>query len=58
MTNCYHCNGETEDLEIIVQDEQKTKFVICKRCSKFFATLKRVLEDPENQKLMELLGDQ
>lgn len=57
MSNCYHCGAEEPQLELIVQDQNNTKFEVCKRCSKFFATLKRVLDDPENQKIMELLGD-
>ena len=57
MSICYHCKSEEPQLELIVQDQNNTKFEICKRCSKFFAVLKRVLDDPENQKLMELLGD-
>lgn len=57
MSECYHCKSETTDLEIIVQDENNTSFDICKRCSKFFATLKRVMDDPENQKIMERLGE-
>ena len=48
---------KTTELELIVQDQNNTRFDVCKRCSKFFATLKRVLDDPENQKIMELLGD-
>jgi len=57
MSECYHCKTETTELELVVQDQNNTRFDVCKRCSKFFATLKRVLDDPENQKIMELLGD-
>ena len=57
MNNCYHCGAEESQLELIVQDQNNTKFKVCRACSKFFAVLKRVLDDPENQKIMELLGD-